>query len=90
VAGAPQDLWGSTASEPVAHWRERQGAFRDTVTWSPMIDPEWLKYLSQEMLIEAGVKLLLHSWVAAPLIEARTIRGVTFESKQGRRAIWLT
>src|SRR5579875_1238543 len=51
VAGAPRNLWGSTETEPVAHWRERQGAFRDTVTWSPMIDPEWLKYLSQEILI---------------------------------------
>ncbi|MBV9941619.1 MAG: FAD-dependent oxidoreductase [Solirubrobacterales bacterium] len=54
VAGAPTTLWGSTDSDDVAYWRERQGAFRDTVTWSPMIDPEWPKYLSAEMLIEAG------------------------------------
>jgi hypothetical protein len=58
VAGAPRELWGSTEADPVAHWRERQGAFRDTVTWSPMIDPERLKYLSAEMLIEAGVSLM--------------------------------
>ena len=63
VAGAPRALWGSTDADAVAYWRERQGAFRDTVTWSPMIDPEWLKYLSAELLIEAGVKFLLHSWV---------------------------
>jgi hypothetical protein len=87
VAGAPPALWGSTEAEPVAYWRERQGAFRDTVTRSPMIDPEWLKYLSQEMLIEAGVKFLLHSWVAQPLVEGRVVRGVAFESKEGRRAI---
>jgi hypothetical protein len=87
VAGAPRALWGSTEPDSVAHWRERQGAFRDTVTWSPMIDPEWLKYLSAEMLIEAGVKLLLHGWVAEPLIEGRTVRGVTFESKEGRRGV---
>jgi hypothetical protein len=87
VAGAPAALWGSTEADPVAHWRERQGAFRDTVTWSPMIDPEWLKYLSAEMLIEAGVRFLLHSWVAAPLIDARRVLGVTFESKEGRRAV---
>ncbi len=87
VAGAPRSLWGSNDAEPVAHWRERQGAFRDTVTWSPMIDPEWLKYLSQEMLIEAGVKFLLHSWVAEPLLDGRRVRGVTFESKEGRRAV---
>jgi hypothetical protein len=89
VAGAPRALWGSADGEAVAHWRERQGAFRDTVTWSPMIDPEWLKYRSQEMLIEAGVKLLLHSWVCEPLLAEgeRALRGVTFESKEGRRAI---
>jgi FAD dependent oxidoreductase len=50
-----------------------------------MIDPEWLKYLSAEMLIEAGVKFLLHSWVADPLVEDRRLRGVTFESKEGPR-----
>ncbi len=87
VAGAPRPIWGSTDSDHVAYWRERQGAFRDTVTWSPMIDPEWLKYLSAEMLIDAGVKLLLHSWVAEPLLDGRRVRGVTLESKQGRRAI---
>src|ERR1700733_5629958 len=87
VAGAPREQGGSPDPEPVAHWRERQGAFRDTVTWSPMIDPEWLKYVSAELLIDAGVKLLLHSWVAEPLVEGRTLRGATFESKEGRRAI---
>jgi hypothetical protein len=87
VAGAPRQLWGSTQADRVAHWRERQGAFRDTVTWSPMIDPEWLKYVSAEMLIEAGVSLMLHSWVAEPLLEGRAVRGVTFESKEGRRAV---
>ena len=87
VAGSPRALWGSTDADAVACWRERQGAFRDTVTWSPMIDPEWLKYHSAELLIEAGVKLLLHSWVAEPLLEGRVVRGVTFESKEGRRAI---
>ena len=39
VAGAPQEQWGSREAEPVAHWRERLSAFRDVVTWSPMIDP---------------------------------------------------
>ncbi|MBV9192735.1 MAG: FAD-dependent oxidoreductase [Solirubrobacterales bacterium] len=87
VAGAAPELWGSAEAPEVAYWRERQGAFRDVVTWSPMIDPEWLKHLSTEMLIEAGVRLLLHSWVAEPLLAGREVQGVAFESKQGRRAI---
>jgi FAD-dependent oxidoreductase family protein len=87
VAGAPREQWGSSDPDAVAHWRERQGAFRDVVTWSPMIDPEWLKYISAELLLGAGVRFLLHSWVVAPVTEGRTVRGVIFESKEGRRAV---
>lgn len=87
VAGAPQELWGSSDEAAVAHWRERLGAFRDVVTWSPMIDPEWLKVVSAELLHEEGVRLLLHSWAAAAVRDGRTVRGVVFESKEGRRAV---
>jgi hypothetical protein len=87
VAGAPPEEWGSTEAEPVAHWRERLSAFRDVVTWSPMIDPEWLKLESVQMLDEAGVRLLLHSWVVDVVAEGSELRGAIFESKQGRRAI---
>jgi FAD dependent oxidoreductase len=87
VAGAPQEQWGSTDPDHVAHWRERLSAFREVVTWSPMIDPEWLKHESVVMAQEAGVRLLLHSWVVDVLAEGRELRGAIFESKQGRRAI---
>jgi 2-polyprenyl-6-methoxyphenol hydroxylase-like FAD-dependent oxidoreductase len=87
VAGAPRDQWGSTDEEAVGYWRERQGAFRDVVTWSPIVDPEWLKVASATILAEAGVRFLLHSWVVGALTEGRHVRGVTFESKEGRRAI---
>jgi hypothetical protein len=52
-----------------------------------MIDPEWLKVVSADLLLEAGVRLLLHSWVVAPILDGRKLRGVLFESKEGRRAI---
>jgi hypothetical protein len=87
VAGAPPEQWGSTDPEQVAHWRERLSAFRDVVTWSPMIDPEWLKYESVELAQDAGVRLPLHSWVVDVLVDGRELRGAIFESKQGRRAI---
>jgi FAD dependent oxidoreductase len=87
VAGAPPEQWGSTDSEHVAHWRERLSAFRDVVTWSPMIDPEWLKVESVELLRETGVELLMHSWVVGAVADGRELRGAIFESKQGRRAI---
>jgi hypothetical protein len=87
VAGAPPAQWGSTDPEQVAHWRERLSAFRDTVTWSPMIDPELLKVASTDLLEEGGARLLLHSWVVGAIVEGRELRGAIFESKEGRRAI---
>jgi FAD-dependent oxidoreductase family protein len=87
VAGPEPRHWGSDDPELVAYWTARMGALRGIVTWSPMIDPEWLKFESMQMLREAGVKLLLHSWVVDVLAEGRNLRGAIFESKQGRRAI---
>jgi hypothetical protein len=87
IAGAPPEQWGSTEEGAVAHWRERLSAFRNTVTWSPMIDPEWLKLVSLDLVQEAGATLLLHAWVVAPVLEGRAVRGVILESKEGRRAI---
>ena len=87
VAGAPPEQWGSREAEPVAHWRERLSAFRDVVTWSPMIDPEWLKYESVELLEEVGARLLLHAWVVDAIVDGSELRGAIFESKEGRRAI---
>ncbi len=52
-----------------------------------MIDPEWLKLVSANLLDEEGVRLLLHSWVVGTLVEDGAVRGVLFESKQGRRAV---
>ena len=54
VAGAPEAQWGSQDEGAVAHWGGRQGAFRGVVTWSPMIDPEWLKLASVELLAAGG------------------------------------
>lgn len=87
VAGAPPEQWGSKDPAELAHWRERLSAFRDTVTWSPMIDPEWLKLASTDLLEEVGARLLLHSWVVGAIVDGRELRGAIFESKEGRRAI---
>ncbi len=57
------------------------------VSWAPTLDPERLKLVSQEMLLEAGVRLVFHSWAAMPVVEDGCVKGVIFESKEGRRAI---
>lgn len=53
----------------------------------PVIDPEAGKYVLDEMIAEAGVKVLYHTWGAGAIMDGKTIRGVYIESKSGRQAI---
>jgi len=87
VFGPARERWGSHDPADVAHWAERGAGFRGTVTWSPTIDPEALKSASLDLVVEAGVRLLLHCWVAAPIAGDGDVRGVVIESKEGRQAV---
>lgn len=87
VAGPPREHWGSRDPARAAYWALRTSAFHGVVTWAPTIDPERLKLLSQQMVLERKVRLAYHSWAAQPIVENGAVRGVVFESKAGRRAI---
>ncbi len=54
---------------------------------NPVIDPEAGKYVLDEMIREAGVKMLFHTWGAGAIMEGNIIKGVFIESKSGRQAI---
>jgi flavin-dependent dehydrogenase len=49
-----------------------------------MVDPELLKCILNEMALDAGVRLLLHSWSTIAVVEKNTVKDVIFESKSGR------
>ena len=87
IKGPARADWGSREEAAVAQWAPRYSAFHGVVTWAPMIDPEMLKLSALNMVTEAGVDLMLHSWVAAPMIEEGKATGAILESKQGRMAI---
>jgi len=88
VAGPPRADWGSADAATAAYWKERTAAFHGIVAWSPTIDPENLKLLSQELVVGAGVHLILHAWASTPVIEEDgRVGGIVFESKEGRLAI---
>lgn len=87
LIGPYDDIWGSRDPALVEYWQERANAFSGVVTWSPTVDPEILKIVSFELLLERGVKLLMHSWACAAIMDGETIRGVIFESKSGRQAV---
>ena len=47
-----------------------------------------MKLLSQELVVGAGVHLILHAWASTPVIEEDgRVGGIVFESKEGRLAI---
>jgi 2-polyprenyl-6-methoxyphenol hydroxylase-like FAD-dependent oxidoreductase len=87
IAGPGAEEWGSREGARAAHWGHRTAAFHGIVTWSPTVDPERLKLASQEMVLEAGARLVFHAWAALPIVEDGVVRGATFESKAGRQAI---
>ena len=85
--GPARDLWGSTDPVQAAYWRVRTAALRDTVHWSPTVDPEVLKLVTNDIVRESNVHTLLHCWVVATIVVGESVQGVIFESKQGRFAL---
>ncbi len=57
---------------------------------SMYFDGEQLKIEMDKMLLEYRdqIKVLYHSWGTAPIMEGNTIKGVVFESEEGRKAIY--
>lgn len=87
INGPKREQWGSRDAAVASQWGRRNAAFHGTVTWSPTIDPEWLKLGSLDMVQEAGIELLLHCWIVAPLVDDGKATGAILESKQGRMAV---
>ncbi len=88
VAGPLPEEWGSRDPTRAAYWSLRTAAYHGIVTWSPTIDPERLKLLSEALLLEQKVRLVYHAWASMPIVEDGAVRGAVFESKEGRQAIF--
>jgi hypothetical protein len=85
-----KDDLGSSDPAVVDYWRRKgqwylsdEGKVRLGVTF----DPEILKCVLNDMVEQAGVQLILHSWGTKAITEDNTVKGVFFESKSGRQAI---
>ena len=66
---------------------EYPGNTTPTAEFNILVDPEAAKVASLNLLRKAGVKMRLHSWVVAPMVEGSRVTGVIVESKSGRQAI---
>ncbi len=60
---------------------------KERVLYTAVVDPEILKDELNDMVLESGVDLLLHSWGTRPIMDGKTVKGVFFESKSGRQAM---
>ena len=87
LIGPPPQQWGSKDSLLAGYWGVRTSGQRGIVNFSPTVDPEVLKLISNDIVREAGVHVMLHCWVVAPVIADGRVRGIIFESKEGRFAL---
>ncbi len=55
--------------------------------FGPKIDPPVVKMVALEMVREAGIHLLLHTWAVDAIHDGGTVKGIIIQSKSGREAI---
>ena len=67
-----------------------EGAKPSCLVRAVYYEPNQLKIEMDKMLLEHkdAIRVLYHSWGARPIMEGGVIRGVTFESKEGRKAVF--
>jgi hypothetical protein len=85
----PPDEWGSPDPDLVERYRRFGlvwGRQPHAVRYSVAYDPEEFRFVANELLLEAGVRLRLHTWIARPIVEDGAVRGLITESKAGREA----
>jgi hypothetical protein len=89
IGGIPLELMQRVAREGGT----RSPDFEDSVlgkTIPPvhiLIDPEILSIVLLEMVEEAGVKLMLHSYYCDPVMKGNVVRGIVVQNKSGRNAV---
>lgn len=80
---------GSDKLEDILKWRRwgATGGEDRIVRWSPVVDPELLKCVLNDMALESGVDLLLHSWFSEAYVVNGIVKGAIFDSKSGRQVV---
>lgn len=61
---------------------------KGTLSYSYAIDTEAFKYVTLRKAVEAGVRILFHTFFVDAIKEANSVRGVIVENKSGRQAIF--
>jgi hypothetical protein len=81
VLQPPRDAIGSSDSALIEKWGNYRFFVVDgRVRYSAYVDPEMLKCVLNDMVVDAGVTLCLHSWGCKALMDGDWIKGVLLES----------
>ena len=86
----PREEWGSSdaaAVERAQRWGLVWGRPPHAVRYSVAYDPAYLKGVLDEMLRDAGARVLLHAWGCEPVVDGDRVTAVAFQSKAGRFAV---
>lgn len=88
VRGIPQEIVDRLiqANGTTGHVEMIKGSDYDSVCTA--IDTEIYKLVVFEMLEEAGVVILVNTWLAGAIMESSIIKGIITESRSGREAIY--
>ncbi len=89
IAGWPRRSWtGSVALDALAGPHSRHLRLH---SHHHPFDPEALKLVAQQLVLEAGAQVLLQTWITGVLQEGQAVNGLEVENKGGRstlRAAW--
>ncbi|KKK82251.1 hypothetical protein LCGC14_2805270, partial [marine sediment metagenome] len=86
----PKSEWNDPDAQLVEHysrWGLTWGRGPHRVRYSVAFEPHEFIFAADEMLSEAGVRPLYHTWACEPLVEDGAIRAVVIQNKAGRQAI---
>jgi hypothetical protein len=86
----PADQWNDPSSQLVEHYRRWGlvwGGGPHRVRYSVAFRPQPFIFAADDMLREAGVRVLYQTWVCEPILEGGKIRAVVIQNKAGRQAI---
>jgi len=90
VVAPPPAEWNDPTPDLVTRyerWGLVWGKGPHRVRYSVAYDAEEAKFVLAQMVSDAKVRLLLHSWACDPIVDGGRIRGVAFQAKSGRFAI---
>ena len=87
VFGPEKSEIGATDAEVLQKYRYYGLFGMKRIRYGVNVDPEMLKIVLNEMVRDYGVTVLAGCWGASAVTEDGAVKGVIFESKEGRKAV---